>query len=255
MAYIVSRNNRFYVVAYDGVDHHTGKERRRWHPAGRSRADAEAVAASMTEASGVAIPLGRDAVTLGEFFAANWLPRRARHVRPTTSYRYAWMIEHCINPTFGEVPLRSIRTEHIDNLYTSLLERGGRAGNGLAPKTLHEVHVIIRSALNDAVDCGLLRIKAATNARPPRSQCRPRTGPATWSAMQLTEFLQHASRQRLYPTLPRCGHRHATRRDRRTAVVGLEPDRTSAIDQPVPASRRWPIHRVRTQDANQSTVH
>lgn len=166
MAYIVSRNNRFYVVAYDGVDHHTGKERRRWHPAGRSRADAEAVAASMTEAPGVAIPLGRDAVTLGEFFAANWLPRRARRVRPTTSYRYGWMIEHYINPTFGEVALRSIRTEHIDNLYASLLERGGRAGNGLAPKTVHEVHVIIRSALNDAVDCGLLRINAATKARP-----------------------------------------------------------------------------------------
>ena len=57
MAYIVSRNNRFYMVTYDGVDHDTGKERRPWHPAGRSRADAEAVAASMTEAPGVAIPL------------------------------------------------------------------------------------------------------------------------------------------------------------------------------------------------------
>ena len=29
MAYIISRNNRFYVVAYDGVDPATGRERRR----------------------------------------------------------------------------------------------------------------------------------------------------------------------------------------------------------------------------------
>lgn len=43
MAYIVQRNNQFYVVDYDGVDPRTGKERRRWHPAGRSRDDAEAL--------------------------------------------------------------------------------------------------------------------------------------------------------------------------------------------------------------------
>lgn len=34
MAYIVQRNTRFYVVAYDGTDPVTSRERRRWHPAG-----------------------------------------------------------------------------------------------------------------------------------------------------------------------------------------------------------------------------
>ena len=47
MAYIIERNNRFYVVAYDGIDPLTGPERRRWHPAGRSRADAEAIATTL----------------------------------------------------------------------------------------------------------------------------------------------------------------------------------------------------------------
>lgn len=53
MAYIVSRHNRFYVVAYDGVDPATGRERRRWHAAGPSRADAEAIASSITETNRV----------------------------------------------------------------------------------------------------------------------------------------------------------------------------------------------------------
>ena len=44
MAYIVSRNSRFYVVAYDSIDPLTGRERRRWHPAGASRIDTEAIA-------------------------------------------------------------------------------------------------------------------------------------------------------------------------------------------------------------------
>lgn len=43
MAYIVSRKNRFYVVAYDGIDPVTGKERRKWLPAGHARTDAEAI--------------------------------------------------------------------------------------------------------------------------------------------------------------------------------------------------------------------
>ena len=49
MAYIIERNNRFYVVAYDGVDPATGRERRRCHVAGSSRADAEAVTSSIAD--------------------------------------------------------------------------------------------------------------------------------------------------------------------------------------------------------------
>ena len=35
MTYIVQRKDRFYVVAYDGLDPLTGGERRRWHPLSR----------------------------------------------------------------------------------------------------------------------------------------------------------------------------------------------------------------------------
>jgi hypothetical protein len=48
MAYIISRNSQFYVVVYDGIDPRTNKERRRWHAAGRLRADAEAIAERIT---------------------------------------------------------------------------------------------------------------------------------------------------------------------------------------------------------------
>ena len=91
MAYIISRNNRFYVVAYDGVDPVTGRERRRWHAAGSSRADAEAIASSITETNRVPIPRGRDAVTLGDYLTNTWLPERQRRVRATTAYRYGWI--------------------------------------------------------------------------------------------------------------------------------------------------------------------
>jgi hypothetical protein len=32
--YVAKRRNRFYAVIYEGIDPITGRERRRWHPAG-----------------------------------------------------------------------------------------------------------------------------------------------------------------------------------------------------------------------------
>jgi hypothetical protein len=45
--YIARKSDRWYAVVYEGVDPETGKERRRWVPAGTDRADAEALAARL----------------------------------------------------------------------------------------------------------------------------------------------------------------------------------------------------------------
>ena len=100
MAYIVHRNRHFYVVAYDGVDPISGRERRRWHPAGESRGDAEAIAATLTVRSVLTAPAGLLAV--GSFLAEQWMPRRRTQLRPTTAHRYAWMIERYICPRIGD---------------------------------------------------------------------------------------------------------------------------------------------------------
>jgi hypothetical protein len=50
MAYIIQRNEQFYVVAYDGTNPPHRQERRHWHPAGRSREDAAAIAGPLTAA-------------------------------------------------------------------------------------------------------------------------------------------------------------------------------------------------------------
>ena len=39
--YVAKRRNRFYAVIYEGIDPITGRERRRWYPAGTDRAEAE----------------------------------------------------------------------------------------------------------------------------------------------------------------------------------------------------------------------
>jgi integrase len=219
MAYIISRNNRFYVVAYDGVDPATGRERRRWHSAGTSRADAEAIASSITETNRVPIPRGRDAVTLGDYLTNSWLPERQRRVRATTAYRYGWMIERYIVPTVGQ------------------------HGGGLAAKMVHEVHLIVRSALTQTTEQGLTRSNVALRTQRPRPHARPRRGPETWTANELTTFLDTASGHRLYPAL----HLTATTGMRHGEIAGLRWGDSNA------ASHQLSISRTRQALAGRST--
>jgi integrase len=214
MAYIVQRRDRFYVVAYDGLDPLTGKERRRWHPVGRDRAEAEAVAERLDRERPDAPPAIGGPTTVGAFLTETWLPCKRRQVRATTTYRYAWFVERYIVPAIGAVPLRRLRIDHLERLYQHLTTTGGRHGTGLAPKTVLEVHMIIRAALDLAVQRALLDHNVA--------QLRlPRAGTSTarsWTATELATFLAAARAQRLYPALHLTAHTGM----RRGEVVGLK---------------------------------
>ena len=39
--YVARKGDRYYAVIYEGIDPLTGRERRRWHPAGTDRSVAE----------------------------------------------------------------------------------------------------------------------------------------------------------------------------------------------------------------------
>lgn len=217
MAYIVQRSNRFYVVAYDGVDPLTGKERRRWHPVGHDRHDAELAAARIDRDNAGTAPARGGPVHLGQFLTETWLPLKRRHVRATTAYRYSWFVDRYINPAIGDVPLRRLRADHLDEFYEQLATTAGRQGTGLAPKTVHEVHMIVRAALDLAVRRQLLdhNVAHATHARRTR---KSRVRARAWTAQELAQFLRAARSQRLYPAL----HLTAYTGMRRGEVVGLK---------------------------------
>lgn len=217
MSYIVQRRDRFYVVAYDGLDPLTGRERRRWHPVGHDRSEAEQVAALLdNERDAVpAAPTGQ--VTFGEFLTNNWIPHKRRQVRATTAYRYAWFVDRYIQPGIGHIPLRRLRADHLDSVYDSLANNGGRSGHGLAPKTVLEVHAVIRASLDHAVARRLVDRNVAHRTR--SRQRPPASGAArTWTAKELCSFLAAARGQRLYPALHLASHTGM----RRGEVVGLK---------------------------------
>ncbi len=217
MAYIIERNNRFYVVAYDGIDPLTGRERRRWHPAGRSRADAEAIAATLDTQHTIEVAEETSPITLGRYLTEQWLPFRKNQLRPTTFRRYSWIVENYINPRLGDIQLRRLRAEHLDRLYLELLTTGNKHGEPLAPKTVYDVHVVLRACLGDAKRRHYLTTNIALEARPPRPQAQARKGPETWTAEQLWAYLDSTGHLRLQPAI----YIAATTGMRRGEVAGL----------------------------------
>ncbi len=232
MAYIIQRKDRFYVVAYDGLDPLTGRERRRWHPAGRDRHEAEEMAARIERDAAGAAPLRGGPVHLGEFLTDTWLPIKRRHVRATTSYRYPWMVDNYVNPSIGHVPLRRLRADHLDGLYDQLSTTGRRDGAVLAPKTVHEVHAIVRSSLDLAMRRQLVdaNVAHATNARHKRPT---RKVPRSWIAAELATCLAAARPQRLYPAL----HLAAYTGMRRGEVAGLKWSDLDRVNKRLSISR------------------
>ena len=69
----------------------------------------------------------------------------------------------------------------------------------LAPKTVLEIHLIIRGALTAAVKRGILTRNVATVAHAPRLRSIPKHEATAWTADQLSQFLQAGVGHRLFP--------------------------------------------------------
>ena len=131
-------------------------------------------------------------LSLGGFITQTWLPRKRAHVRATTAHRYSWIVSHYVLPRLGDVPLRSLRSEHLDDLYEHLLARGGHAGGRLAPKTVHEAHLVVRNALDLAVHRQLVDRNVALSVHSPRRRGGGTTVARVWNAEELRTLSSHA---------------------------------------------------------------
>jgi hypothetical protein len=167
--YVAQRRNRFYAVIYEGIDPITGRERRRWHPAGDDREHAEELATTLAAAQSQRIDGRRVAPTFGVYLTMKWLPAKQLTLRPSTWDGHRRLIELHVLPHLGRVPLRHLRAEHLDRLHATLLERGRCDGSGgLDIKTVHEVHIVIRRALRDAERRGSIVRNPAEIAHGPK---------------------------------------------------------------------------------------
>lgn len=197
--YVAKKGNRWYAVIYEGVDPVTGKERRRWHAAGLCRDDAERLATRLARD----LDSINDAVrslTLGAYLTSRWLPGKRIVLAATTYNGYRRNVENHVVPALGRIGLRRLRPHHLEALYDRLLHpSNGRVP--LAPKTVYEIHLVIRGALEDAVRRGLITRNVALIAHAPRLRSIPKVEQESWTAEELQAFLRAAAGHRHFPAL------------------------------------------------------
>ncbi len=194
MGYVTNRDGRWYAVSYEGLDPLTGRDRRRWH-----RADDEADARARAAALPSARPPSTRGITVSRYLRTRWLPTRQGRLRPTTAFRYQKMIDCYVLPHIGRVPLRSLTITHLEDLYGRLRSSGRHDGGPLAPKTVLNVHQILRTALGDAERAGLVHRNVARLMDPPCHGAAPEQ--RCWNEHQLRQFLHVAIEHRLGPAI------------------------------------------------------
>lgn len=216
--YIVRKGDRWYAVVYEGVDPGTGKERRRWVPAGTDRAEAETLAAQLGAREEERRSGRRSQMTVAGFLLRYWLPAKQLQLAPVTFAGYQRMVRLHVIPHIGDVVLRKLQPDQLEQLYSLLLEHGRSDDKGgLSAKTVLEIHVILRAAFGDAVRKHVLRDNPASAANAPKHRRNTNRAHRVWTADQLRCFLHETAGLRHHPTFWLASHTGM----RRSEILGL----------------------------------
>jgi integrase len=154
---------------------------------------------------------------LGEWLVDHWLPVVETRVKRTTLQAYRTCVNYHIVPALGGVQLGRLTSQMIIGLYQQLLAHGHvKTGAGLSPASVLNVHVVIRKALADALDAGLIARNPADKAKPPRPQTQ--AGELRyWTPGELRRFLELCEGHRLVAAF----HLLAMTGARRGEIAGL----------------------------------
>jgi integrase len=101
-------------------------------------------------------------VRFGEYLIEQWLPLRQRALKPSTYSSYEVIIDKHVLPELGPIRIQQLTANHLDRFYGKLLAAG------LSPKTVRNVHIVVRKALRDAVRKSLIPKNPAEMADPPK---------------------------------------------------------------------------------------
>lgn len=86
-------------------------------------------------------------MALGDYLG-RWV-RDARNIRPSTRHGYEAVVTTHLRPTIGDIALADLSPAHVEQALAALEPR-------MKPKTLRNVHVVLRRALAQAVRAGLV---------------------------------------------------------------------------------------------------
>ncbi len=141
---------------------YTAEGRKRKTIYGKTRAEvAKKLSKALSDREG-GLVFDAGGLTVGEYLD-RWLVECVNGtVRDSTFERYGYAIYPHIVPALGRLKLGSLTSAHVRALYRE------KIASGLAPATVHKIHVVLHKALDQAVADGLIPRNATDALKLPR---------------------------------------------------------------------------------------
>lgn len=101
-------------------------------------------------------------------FLARWLVHVKTQIGAASFERYR-QYTNVIIPILGAVPLTKLRPEQISEMYRKALDSGRHDGKGgLSPRTVHQIHTMLKQALTQACAWRAIPYNPAVLVKPPK---------------------------------------------------------------------------------------
>lgn len=111
------------------------------------------------------ISVSKNPITL-KGYLEQWLEIRQPALKATTFSLYRFKMQKSVIPELGSVKLQKLTGMMIQHFYSHLLERG------ISPNTVRLTHVLLTTALDNAVRWRLLASNPCKGVIPPRAEKR-----------------------------------------------------------------------------------
>ena len=139
--------------------------------------------------------------TTGEWLCT-WFELYSKpNLREATQEQYTNFLEKHLIPNIGDIPLDKLTSLRLQKLYQDLRTSGRVIQNnvecsGLSPKTVRSIHMVLHSALEQAVKEGLIKKNPTDGCNPPKLE---RKEMKVIQPEQIGAYLQAAANRNVLP--------------------------------------------------------
>lgn len=155
-----------------------------------AKAERDRVRASLTRGDYV----NPSSVTVEEYLN-EWIEIHSVTLKPTTEAEYRARLRLYVIPQIGKLRLSVLRPTDIQKMYLNLLKSGGKGGAPLSAKSVSNIGLVLKRALQHAVDVEQIIVRNPSSRVPyPKGDSKRNV---TWSAQTLNEFLTLTASHRL----------------------------------------------------------
>lgn len=137
-------------------------------------------------------------MTLDEYLN-QWLKHCKGQIEQTSLDMYTSLCKNHIIPKLGKVRLQKVTPVMIQDFYADELENGRMNAKsekkGLSPTTVKHIHTTLHTALEHAVNLGLLATNPCQRVKKPR---RAKKETASWTPEEAWQFIQATESDKLH---------------------------------------------------------